>query len=568
MAHMKIEILTLIALLFLTNVTAFNDKSISVTDFGAYPNDGKNDIQALNKAINFSRSNPGTILKFAPGIYDIADKNAIKLMNDILTGKIQGNSQDSIFKPYYPYTIGLDFNGTSDLTIEGNGAILLIDGWMEPISLKNCKNITITGLTIDYKRQPKLEGEITRVNKGSFTVVLNNEVQLHTKMPLNRILYIDDESGRIMDREDYFPKFQIVDARTLEINKSLDHEYVNKRVMIPQTFHFRPAILILESSDIELGEITIHSQPGMGIVGHRSENILMKGVRIIPASGDRMSTNTDATHFTSCKGFLKYINCQFEGHGDDAANIHNYYLEVSENNKPKSYTLNLNGADWHAGYLDYPDVGDQMELVKKSTLEVVRNVRVEMVQNDIPNLSTTISIDQELPKNLEDYYLINSTRLPSVEIIGCTVRSNRARGFLIKTRNVLIEYNDIRNSTGTGIHIGAEGYWHEGPASENVRIRYNRILNTGTGAGTIDNTCGIAVSVQADNSNVSGLHKKILIEGNIIKGLDSEHGISVLGAKDVVIRYNQITGCKKPINIKSSNQIEIYANYIDAQYKK
>ena len=37
-----------------------------------------------------------------------------------------------------------------------------------------------------------------------------------------------------------------------------------------------------------------------------------------------MSTNTDATHFSSCYGKLTLQNCVFEGHGDDAVNVHNY----------------------------------------------------------------------------------------------------------------------------------------------------------------------------------------------------------------------------------------------------
>ena len=201
-----------------------------------------------------------------------------------------------------------------------------------------------------------------------------------------------------------------------------------------------------------------------------------------------------------------------------------------------------------------------MELVSKLTLAVVKKYVAKTVENNIPELRSQVTFNEELPSDIENYYLINSTRLPKVEITGCTVSANRARGFLIKTRNVLIERNLVRESTGTGIHVGAEGSWHEGPASENITIRYNRILRCGTGAGTIDQACGIAVSVGADKADVPGLHKHILIEGNIIEGENAQNGIAVSGAKDVVVRYNEIAGCKIPVNIRYSADVDVSSN--------
>ena len=258
--------------------------------------------------------------------------------------------------------------------------------------------------------------------------------QRYKQNPLCRVHYYDNRANRLLSHEDYFPQFQLLDGNKLKNYKTVDPAMNGFLILSPQTFHFCPAILTLEAQNIALENVTIHSHPGMGIVGYRSENIKMTGLRIVPLVGQYMSSNTDATHFTS----------------------------------------------W--------------------------------------------------PADVENYYLINSTRLPSVEITGCSVMANRARGFLIKTRNVKIEHTLIRESTGTGIRVGSEGSWHEGPTSENVTIRYNRILRCGTGAGTIDQACGIAVSVGAEKAD---LHKHIQIEGNIIEGENAENGIAVSGAEDI-----------------------------------
>ena len=535
-------------------------KQVSVADFGAVPDDGKNDAGPLRKAMEYCKSNPGATLLFPPGVYDFRDETAVELMEGILNGKVKGNPQDSIFKPYYPFAKGLDFDGVHDVTVEAVGAVLLFDGWGEPVSLSNCQNIRIKGLTIHHKVKPHIEGTITDVKPDWYEAVFDSVYSLTEKMPLCRVHYYDSKAHRLLSREDYFQKFEIIAPHTLKIYTKLDHTMKGNKIMVPHTFHFRPAVLMLEAKNIVLEDVTIHSQPGMGIVGHRSENILMTGLRIVPNAGQIMSSNTDATHFTSCKGYINYKNCQFEGHGDDAVNIHNYYLTIQKPADGKGYDLVLKGADWHAQVLDYPDVADTMELVSKLTLAVVKKYVAKTVENNIPELRSQVTFNEELPSDIENYYLINSTRLPKVEITGCTVSANRARGFLIKTRNVLIERNLVRESTGTGIHVGAEGSWHEGPASENITIRYNRILRCGTGAGTIDQACGIAVSVGADKADVPGLHKHILIEGNIIEGENAQNGIAVSGAKDVVVRYNEIAGCKIPVNIRYSTDVDVSSN--------
>jgi hypothetical protein len=102
-------------------------KLISVTVFGAIPDDGENDAVPLRKAMAYCKKNPGTTLFFSPGVYNFRDENAVRLMNDAMSGKLGKNPQEKIFTPYYPYVKGLDFDGQSHTTIAANGATLLCD---------------------------------------------------------------------------------------------------------------------------------------------------------------------------------------------------------------------------------------------------------------------------------------------------------------------------------------------------------------------------------------------------------------------------------------------------------
>lgn len=64
------------------------------------------------------------------------------------------NPQDVMFSPDYEYSVGMDFHGHCGTTVIAEGLTFIIDGFMEPVSVSDCRDITLTGLTIDHKRKP------------------------------------------------------------------------------------------------------------------------------------------------------------------------------------------------------------------------------------------------------------------------------------------------------------------------------------------------------------------------------------------------------------------------------
>src|SRR3974390_3077480 len=75
---------------------------VPVSRFGAVPDDNADDTPALRKAVEYARQNPGTVLYFAPGVYDLRDEAAVQLMNDVMSGKMGQNPEKAIFTRYYP----------------------------------------------------------------------------------------------------------------------------------------------------------------------------------------------------------------------------------------------------------------------------------------------------------------------------------------------------------------------------------------------------------------------------------------------------------------------------------
>lgn len=543
---------------YLPNTRAnLNLQVINVTRYGAVANDGKDDTKALRKAVAWCRTHAGCTLLFPPGVYQLKDDAAVKLENEVLAGKMGANPEAVIFTPYYPYSKGLDLKGAKDLTVKGYGATLLCEGWMEPLSLDSCTNVTVQGLTIDYKRKPFSSGDIIAVEDGYFDVQFTNERVITNEMPLMRMTFWDKVKDRMYPNPIYYPKRELLGNNIVRFHHSLTKEMVGANASVLHSFHFRPAILIYNSLQTLLEDVTIHAQSGMGIVGFDSKNIIIKRLSIVPSKGNYISTNTDATHFACCEGLLRFEACTFRGQGDDATNVHGYYQSIVSATGNRAKLLVKAKTYTHAQVADVARIGDEMELVEIKTLKPVRTYKVIGASHQPKETSSEVTLSAELPDNYSDYYLMNCTKLPRLEFENCVVDSHLARGVLVKTRSVLINNNVFRYGTGTAIHVGAEAAWKEGTHAKNVTITNNVMTGCGSGAGVQGGASGIAVIIEADDTSQSYLHENIRIENNMIMGEGNPCGVYVGNAKEVILKNNRFVNCLQNYTTHSTQGLSV-----------
>ncbi len=512
--------------------------------FGAIPDDGKDDTSALRKAAAYCRENPGTTLFIRPGTYNISDKDAVRLEREACEGKFGINVEETVFKPYFPYVKGLDFSGATNVTVIADGATLMCEGWMEPVSLVATSNFTLQGLSIDYLRKPFSSGTISETGQGWFDVIFDSARQIKPGLPMMRMTVWDPGRNRVDPSAlFYFPSHEILTGNTVRFHADISEALKGCRVNVNHCFHFRPAILILDSSNTTIERVTIHSQPGMGIVGFNSKDITLKNLSVRPSTGYTQSTNTDATHFAACRGTIHFEGCYFEGQGDDATNVHGYYQSVNSSDgndarlqiKARTYT--------HAQVIDAPGVGDTLEIVEKKTLRPIATTVVEEVNFGPESIECDVKLSAPLPTDYDNYYLMNISKLPKLIFENCVVNSHLARGVLVKTRGVVIRNNIFRHCTGTAIHIGAEASWHEGSHASDVTVEDNTMFGCGSGAGSQGGASGISVIIEADDTSSSLLHQRITIRNNMIMGEGNRCGIFVGNAADVTISNNSISAC-------------------------
>ena len=529
---------------------------ISVTDFGAIPDDNRDDTSALRHAAEYCRKHPGTTLVMPAGIYRLRDSKAEKLEKEVLEGKMGANPERVIFTPYYPYVQGLNFDGSESVVIEAMGAIIMCEGWMEPLSIVNCRNFVVNGLTIDYKHKPFSQGIVHSIDKESFVVRFDSRREITNEMPITRMILWDKDISGVYATPFYFPKRKLLGDNLVEFKGKLSERMLGASLAALHSFHFRPAIFIENSKSVLLKRVTIHSQPGMGIVGFDSSDITMNGLSVTPADGYMFSTNTDATHFAGCEGLISFDGCFFHGQGDDATNVHGYYHNITALEGDVA-TLELTAPTFtHAQITDVPRVGDKMELVRVSTLVPERVLEVVEVEHEPKAIDVKVRLKGELPQNIKEFYLFNITKLPRLEFRRSIVWGQLARGVLAKTRSVKIEDNIFRGCTGTAIHVGAESGWKEGTHSEDVIIANNMIIDCGLGSGCQYGASGIAVVIDAPDTQSTVLHDKVCIINNTIIGVkENECGISVRNARNVKLMNNHIEGCKENVMLHSVKNI-------------
>lgn len=524
---------------------------------------GKDTLEALSRAMEYLRLHSGSTLVIEPGTYILTSELARETQRTVMAGEYGSNPQRTMFSPSFEYTRGMCFSGQRDTRVEAYGVTFLVDGFMEPISVRDCENVTLCGITVDHVRKPYSRGIIRDVvplnEDGSLksgTVVFDPDCPNLPSSPRHlRTKYFDPATERELmisiDGGEY------IDSHHVRYNfTSAEQLHDGVEFYTVHTYHSRPAILIENASGITLEDVTIHSQPGMGVVGNRSENVTLRRLSVVPSLGHHFSTNTDGTHFTSMSGLLRIEDCTFEYQGDDFVNVHNYYHEIVERHGDRVCCMQEKTPDGtHAQSLDYPDVGDCLELTSRQTMELIDTFRVVSCTPMPSEWMCRVELDHALPECTDGLVLSDVTRLPRLEVVGCHALCHHARSILVKTRDVLIEGNTFRDVRGSAVHVAPEAHWYEGVSPANVVIRQNRIIRCAE-SWQGDNSAGIMVYADSERPDSCPI-KNITIEDNIIECPNTSHGILVKNVDGLRIARNKISSKNEPVTVSCCKNVNI-----------
>jgi hypothetical protein len=537
-------------------------KIYKVTDFGAFPNDGKEDSIAIKAAIKAVRksSKPATLL-FKSGCYDLKNDESAKRWNRMITAAVKGTEtwagpppQGIEGRDKDKNTI-LYLSDIEDLTIEGSNSTLMVHGLAQPFSINNCKNLTVKNFKINWQERPSMTGRVLQCKDRYIDVEIIDGQNVKGGEPFIAIQVFDPKTKLPTALETFagVQNTELLRKGVLRINLTSDGRgnALAGKPKKGQLFAMRIRLSGYEPIDIRKGKnitlknIDIYTGIGMGIVAAGVKDITLDTVRIIPEpkSNSLVSTTADATHFINCLGTIRLNNCHFSGMGDDHLNVHGQYHFVSKvinSNTIQARIGTLSGhgkwhrSNWIYDWTEFPEAGESVEFCQVDNLNIFHKAVIKKIEFDRETGRSTITFDKPLPDIVRAGCIFQPTeRIPALRISGCYFGPNRSRGTLVTTRDAIIENCVFDRNGGSPIFICCEVDWLESPAPENITIRNNVFNNCGYAVANE----GAAVTVLFKKGNrVEGKMKNITIENNTFRG---QHRAGILAKQ---IDNMKITG--------------------------
>jgi len=485
---------------------------------------------------------------------------------------------------------GLLFRGLQDVWFKAEGACFWF-GQTHGIRFENCKNVRLTGLTIDSDPLPWVQGVIEKINPESETIVLRMDPGYTLPKGATaeekrfRMIFFDPETRRELPvKDDWVTEWEPDGERGLKLLKLASsrvfHDPVPGRpvragdlLALFTTYgsganihlHGCEGMTIESVTNYAASAFAFHETTGKG--GNR-----YLGCKLIrrPATNRLMAARADGFHSSLMEKGPWIEDCEFSHTGDDLLAIHGFFGMVFKILSPREYLVATPfGCPFRAGskveFLEATGMGTP----RLATIARLEEVSDPAILDEARSLPQTIMDTTKL--RIRDMNHVNVTRIVleadlaagMFDVVssgdfcgrGAVVRNNHlhdghVRGLLAKTEDLLVENNTIERTGQGGIVIKGEFYWLEGPFSKNIRIINNTLVRNGwsvferigashptLGGIQIGSTFGRRLFLRTPPR---GIHNRsIEITGNTIYQ-PAAFGIAVMNSAEVTIARNTI----------------------------
>lgn len=425
---------------------------------------GKDDTSAIQKAINSLGS--GEILKLEKGTYNLTDTLTVSKKKNI---KIEGD--DVVFLKK-----GVD---TSTMSAKKCSVINILES----------QNIIVCGITVKYDALTSVSGVVVAGDSANGTVDIKpfDSFKVTGKEVYGAINTFDakgvpteyeryNEAGFNSTKLDN-GNIRISGFSGEEIQAMSAAAGVSLRASMGSDAVFQ----MMNSSDLVFEKVAVRGAfSGVFFTTGRTFNLTLREVDISSDNEQSLiSSNADGVHIGAIGGQLVIEKCNFEKMGDDCVNVHGMAYSVTE---LKGNTLTAYMERYKTSILnEWAIKGDVIEFYDKSTFKLLGTAKVEKA-----NAKTGKMTFDKLPDGVTNGAVMsNKTMHPSVVISDCTVKSNRARAFLIQTENAVIKNCTIEDTRLAAVLIAPDiKYWGEVSPGRNITLSGNTFKNCGKLAGS------------------------------------------------------------------------------------
>lgn len=530
--------------------------TVRAADFGAIPDDGQDDVRAIQAALAACQAQGHCKLVFQPGQYDFFPTFAEERYCYI------SNNDEGLKR------IAFLIDDHAGLTLDGQGARFIFHGFINPFIVSNSRNITFTNFSVDFARPFHSEAIILGHDQNGMDVEIRPGFPfkvyrgmllftdgIESKQPLTTVskgnifgshhtLEYDTEKRETaymvwdfaIKGVNGFPATQ-VDGRKVRLHvPGLKGTPGNTLVFGPNHRKY-PGFAISDCASVLFTQVTIHHSGGMGILGQRSNNITVDHCQVTPSDGRMISTTADATHFVNCTGTIKLTHNLFENQQDDATNIHGIYVQIIEMTAENAILVQLKHIQQHG--FDFLTPGTTVEFVRSQSMITYAKATVASAKR-INKEITAVTFSEPLPDGLVIGDAIASIRdYPTIEISDNIIRNNRARGMLLNCRGKTVVRNNYFHTPGAAILFEGDAFfWYEQGGVRDCVIRDNVFDNCGYGVwgkAVIDVKAGIR-----EDKETSRYNRNVRIEGNTFRMYDEGTLLNAYCVDGLIWRNNKI----------------------------
>ena len=496
-------------------------------------------------------------------VYDVRQDDSF-----LLTGYYCSNTAKKNENPNGTRYTAVYLKDKRNITIDGNGACILVHGKMTSVLLDHCENITIKNLTIDYACPTMSEFKVLSSENGVCDIKINDDCLYSIRD--NELFWIgeNDKNGKpywedsyrgnkrhikVFDPETFetrdfsradlnFSKIEVLEKNLLRVyfkNPEISFK-AGTTIQTRNIIRDQVGSFFERCKNLRFENLRVKFMHGLGMVSQFCENVSFINCDLTPAEHRTVASTADFFQFSGCKGQLEVIGCKAYGAHDDYINVHGTHLRIIKaNKKEKSLVVRfMHPESW--GFQAF-EVGDELEFIKWDTLKPYHNVKVK----DFTQLNDTdikLLVDGDLPKIKKKKDVIeNASWTPDLLVQNCSFSQTAGRGILSTTRGkVVIENNNFYKLWGPALLIEDDcNFWFESGYTKEIVFR-NNVIDACDFGPTYDGAPTIRYTPKVmKKKSKEFVHGKLILENNTFKNsYGKTHLIHLEYLENAVIRNN------------------------------
>ena len=537
-------------------------KTLNAAEFGVLPE--QEITQQLSALFEEAAKSKCEKIIFSPGTYYINSEKCRKYMlyitNTVGDKEFKNNETPHLNEvPFY-------LNGIKNLTIEGSGAVFIIEGKVTNFAIENCENIVVRNMEIRHAH-PDMH-ELRVVNKSLFSVDYEIDKDSQYTFENSKLYFYGTGYKCAADlcaanahwigllRSETPEKIKRVSHPLFGAVRIQDLSNRRFRAYYPNTMRFKiddrfylfdvrrqyAGIFINKSRNIVIDAFKQRFNYSLAFVAQDSENVTIENSCFAPEknSARKMASVADFMQVCMCRGKFSVSNSVFDGAGDDCLNVHGIHFKIikADGNKitvrfmhPQSHGFNPLRAGDEIAYINTKTML-QEGTSKIQSSELLNETDIQLV------------LDKASDKGL-GYVVEDIDACPDVDFENNYLTRIITRGLLLTTRGrVRIKNNHFKSTTMSGILLSDDAEsWYESGMCLDVSVENNKFEYCGE----------TPVRIKPENKiHAAPVHKNIKITGNEFMNYKG-FCITAKSTDNLVVSSNKYCNSKHLKTVKCSN---------------